>query len=126
MILLQVALEGSHLDAMLDKLAQRAARADHAARKAVHFEIGGVADDEPGAGVEHAQALGHIVEGEGQALASLREAPASQQRAGDQTEGEGREPRQDGARIELNSKEAEHGAVIRNFPKRISIRFFSR
>ena len=48
--------------AILDELAQRAARPDNVIRQAVHPQVRPVADHDPAVGVEHQNALDHIVQ----------------------------------------------------------------
>lgn len=54
--------EAPGFHAMRDEAAQGAAGLHHVRRQPVDLEIALVADDQPGLGVEHQQALGHVVD----------------------------------------------------------------
>ncbi len=62
-ILLRVAVEGSGRGTDGEEIPQGAARPHQVAREPVHLQVAVVAHDEPLGGIEHAQALGHVVEG---------------------------------------------------------------
>jgi hypothetical protein len=62
-VLLGVEIEiAAGLDAMLQQVDHDAARFHHVTRKSVHLDVKVIADDDPFVGVEHDQALRHVVD----------------------------------------------------------------